>query len=205
MVKSVLIGSFASFSLVFAIFTSQLIIMKKGKESYIMIPYVILTFLILIIGSNIVDVDKCYFDILLYGIVLIVPALLFIQSFLIQVIISKNSSSKKKEITTLFKLVFSEYISIVYIPTLEEYFYRGILFEILGSSCGIGITIVVSSALFSISHLRFVACIESFFGGIVLAAVYEYTKSLILVIFIHSIYNMLCRFIKRNNISEKGE
>nr|WP_072536784.1 type II CAAX endopeptidase family protein [Anaerococcus mediterraneensis] len=73
-------------------------------------------------------------------------------------------------------------------PIVEEYLFRGVLFEELGNSKA---TIFLTSLVFGIYHFNIVQTPNTFFMGLVLAYVYYKTRSIKAPIIIHATNNIL--------------
>jgi membrane protease YdiL (CAAX protease family) len=95
------------------------------------------------------------------------------------------------------KLVFAS-TSIV-VGVREEFFYRGIVQNILDRRAGWWMAIVISNALFTLYHYRafgvppftFPVIVGYFAVGSALGLIYLGTRSLVLVIAIHTVYDVL--------------
>ena len=74
-------------------------------------------------------------------------------------------------------------------PIIEELFFRGFLYPALRKKIGTFLSILLSSALFSLLHMTFVGFLPIFFLGILLAYIYEKSGSLLSSITIHIIHN----------------
>jgi len=98
---------------------------------------------------------------------------------------------------TLFILIASAF---------EELLFRGVIFQALLEKLGIGITLLISSLIFSSVHLfnnhfNLIAFINTFLAGMVLGLMYIQTKSLYLPISYHFFWNYLQELILNSNIS----
>ena len=75
------------------------------------------------------------------------------------------------------------------VPFAEELLFRGVIYKWLRQSWGLWPGILVSSFLFGIVHVDLSVAVAAFFLGIILALVYEYSRSLWSVVLIHAINN----------------
>ena len=76
-------------------------------------------------------------------------------------------------------------------PIVEEYLFRGALFEELAKICSNKATIFLTALVFGIYHFNIVQTPNTFFMGLVLAYVYYKTKSIKAPIIIHATNNIL--------------
>jgi len=87
-------------------------------------------------------------------------------------------------------LIFYFVLCICFIgPIIEELFFRGFLYPALRKKIGPVLSILISSALFSLLHMTFVGFLPILFLGILLAYMYEKSGSLLPSITIHIIHN----------------
>ena len=84
---------------------------------------------------------------------------------------------------------------VLFFPLAEELFFRGYCYTNLKSLVGSKWGTVISAIIFSLSHQDIAAIIPYFLGGIVLATIYERSKSLIPPFFVHALYNVTMFFI----------
>jgi len=77
----------------------------------------------------------------------------------------------------------------ILVPIAEEVFFRGVLYRWLRERWGILIGVLVSSFIFGLVHVDIAIAAAAFILGIILALVYEYSKSLWTAILIHAINN----------------
>jgi uncharacterized protein len=75
------------------------------------------------------------------------------------------------------------------VPFAEELFFRGVIYKWLRDSWGIWPGVIISSLIFGIVHVDISVVVAAFFLGIILALVYEYTRSLWSAVLIHVINN----------------
>lgn len=75
------------------------------------------------------------------------------------------------------------------VPIAEEVFFRGVLYKWVRERWGILIGVIVSSLIFGLIHIDIAVASTAFILGIILALVYEYSKSLWTAILIHAINN----------------
>ena len=76
-------------------------------------------------------------------------------------------------------------------PIVEEYLFRGALFEELAKICSSKATIFLTALVFGIYHFNIVQTPNTFFMGLVLAYVYYKTRSIKVPIIIHATNNIL--------------
>ena len=76
-------------------------------------------------------------------------------------------------------------------PIVEEFFFRGILYECLKQKYTIWIGIIISSLIFGGIHLNMLQFIDASIAGIVLCIIYEKTKKLVAPIFVHMVNNLI--------------
>lgn len=75
-------------------------------------------------------------------------------------------------------------------PLCEEVYFRGFLYPAFRKSFGVVIGIFLSSVVFAAAHLDLFSFFPIMVIGWILAFMYEKTKSIFPVIFLHSIYNL---------------
>ena len=92
-----------------------------------------------------------------------------------------------KNISSIILLVVVSLIA----PVCEEIFFRGFIFQAFKKSWGVFAGLFISSLLFSAAHLELYNIIPLFAIGWVLAYIFNKTKSLFPVIFLHAVYNLL--------------
>jgi membrane protease YdiL (CAAX protease family) len=98
------------------------------------------------------------------------------------------------DISTSGMIFMSIFVGIV-IPFAEELFFRGVLFLWLRKRFGLWISVIFSALIFGIIHGDIVVGITAFVLGILLALVFEYSKSLWSSIIVHSINNSIQIFM----------
>jgi membrane protease YdiL (CAAX protease family) len=81
--------------------------------------------------------------------------------------------------------------AVVIFPVFMEIFWRGQVQEFLTKRLSPAQAILLSSALFAISHWKADTIVALFIWGLVMGIVYHRTKSLMAAIFLHSFYNLL--------------
>lgn len=129
---------------------------------------------------------------LLYG--LLLGILIVIVAGLISRILPQPSSANNTSLLVQYNMLIAGVFVILIAPVLEEILFRGILVNKVG--------VVLSSILFSVIHIGsgdlysiIYPAIITFIIGSVLGTAYKKTKSLLLVILAHSIYNIFILFI----------
>ena len=81
-------------------------------------------------------------------------------------------------------------VTAVIAPLCEEVYFRGFLYPAFRKSFGVVIGIFLSSVVFAAAHLDLFSFFPIMVIGWILAFMYEKTKSIFPVIFLHSIYNL---------------
>ena len=129
---------------------------------------------------------------LLYG--LLLGILIIIVAGLVSRILPQPSSVNNTSLLVQHNMLIAGVFVILIAPVLEEILFRGILVDKVG--------VVLSSILFSVIHIGsgdlysiIYPAIITFIIGSVLGTAYKKTKSLLLVILAHSIYNIFILFI----------
>ncbi len=81
-------------------------------------------------------------------------------------------------------------------PLVEEVFYRGFLYNALRCVCPVALAICLQSVLFGVSHFCYypAGIVQACCVGLVLAGIYEWRKTLLAPIFVHSMYNCAAMF-----------
>lgn len=88
-----------------------------------------------------------------------------------------------------FAFVFT--VGAIIAPIVEEMIFRGLLYQWLRAHTSAVVAIVVSGAIFSVVHVYPVILLPLFAVGVILAAVFEWTKSLWITIMLHFFQNAL--------------
>lgn len=129
---------------------------------------------------------------LLYG--LLLGILIVIVAGLISRILPQPNSANNTSLLVQHNILIAGVFVVLIAPVLEEILFRGILVDKVG--------VVLSSILFSVIHIGsgdlysiIYPAIITFIIGSVLGTAYKKTKSLLLVILAHSIYNIFILFI----------
>jgi len=76
-------------------------------------------------------------------------------------------------------------------PVLEETFFRGFVFQGLGSSWGPVVGAAVSALIFSLTHQQLSVLVPIFLLGVLLAAAFYWTRSIYTNMTMHAIFNLL--------------
>ncbi|NBG86923.1 CPBP family intramembrane glutamic endopeptidase [Isachenkonia alkalipeptolytica] len=92
-----------------------------------------------------------------------------------------------------FLLIFLS-VAIV-VPLFEEVMHRGIIYQQLKKGFSVPMAIIFQALIFGVFHFNWLQGIYAFIGGIVLALLYEYTKSLWAPILMHMGWNATSLFI----------
>lgn len=82
-------------------------------------------------------------------------------------------------------------VTAVVAPFCEEIYFRGFLYSAFKKNFGVTIGLLLSSFLFAAAHLEIYSFIPIMAIGWILAYIYEKTKSIFTVIFLHSAYNLI--------------
>ncbi len=75
-------------------------------------------------------------------------------------------------------------------PFVEELMFRGILLKMFGASCGIAVSVFITSALFAASHGNMVQVIYTFILGVILCVVRIKSTSLWSAWLVHLVFNI---------------
>ncbi len=81
-------------------------------------------------------------------------------------------------------------VTAVIAPLCEEVYFRGFLYPAFRKNFGVVIGIFLSSIIFAAAHLDLFSFFPIMIIGWILAFMYEKTKSIFPVIFLHSVYNL---------------
>lgn len=129
---------------------------------------------------------------LLYG--LLLGILIVIVAGLVSRILPQPNSANNTSLLVQHNILIAGVFVVLIAPVLEEILFRGILVDKVG--------VVLSSILFSVIHIGsgdlysiIYPAIITFIIGSVLGTAYKKTKSLLLVILAHSVYNIFILFI----------
>jgi len=101
-----------------------------------------------------------------------------------------------QNVVTLFPhvpggLVLFIVLAVIVAPVLEETFFRGFVFQGLGSSWGPILGGVVSALIFSLTHQQLSVLVPIFLLGVLLAAAFYWTRSIYTNMTMHAIFNLL--------------
>ncbi len=81
--------------------------------------------------------------------------------------------------------------AVIIAPIVEEFFFRGFIFNILRKSTALLPAAIVSGFFFGAVHISLVQCIVLSAFGIIQCFLYDYTKSIVYPILMHMIFNAL--------------
>ncbi|HZO84087.1 MAG TPA: CPBP family intramembrane glutamic endopeptidase [Verrucomicrobiae bacterium] len=87
------------------------------------------------------------------------------------------------------KRVWFALAALVLAPTIEEIFFRGIMYPYLKQRIGLWVAVSITSILFAAIHMNAVIFIPLVFLGFVLTWLYERTDSLLTPILTHAVFN----------------
>jgi len=76
-------------------------------------------------------------------------------------------------------------------PFCEEIYFRGFLYSAFKKSWGVTTALFLSSLLFALAHMEMYSFIPLMTIGWIMAYIFEKTKSLLPVVFLHSVYNLV--------------
>jgi membrane protease YdiL (CAAX protease family) len=82
-------------------------------------------------------------------------------------------------------------VTAVVAPFCEEVYFRGFLYSAFRKSMGVNTALFLSSLLFALAHMEIYSFIPIMAIGWVMAYIFEKTKSLFTVIFLHAVYNLI--------------
>lgn len=87
-------------------------------------------------------------------------------------------------------------LAVVVAPLVEEVIFRGVLFRAMADRINLGVSLVVSSAIFALIHIEVVlsqpaALVGLFTVGLVLAVAYHLTGNLMVPILGHAVFNAI--------------
>ncbi len=85
--------------------------------------------------------------------------------------------------------IYFIFLALVLAPVAEELLFRGVLLPALSRRFGVGAAIVVSSALFALMHMHVPGLVPLFLLSIALSVAYIYTRSVIVPIVMHMVFN----------------
>jgi membrane protease YdiL (CAAX protease family) len=88
-----------------------------------------------------------------------------------------------------FGLVF--FVGAILAPIVEELVFRGLLYQWLRERAGVAAAVLLSAALFAVVHFIPLLIPALFAVGVILALVFEWTKSLWITITLHFFQNAL--------------
>ncbi|MBT9314032.1 CPBP family intramembrane glutamic endopeptidase [Leptothoe spongobia] len=100
----------------------------------------------------------------------------------------ENYFESTQTFTNIPELILFFCTTIILAPLLEEFIFRGVIFQKWGLRWGVTRGLVASSLLFSVIHIRF-DIIPIFLGGLFLALLYMRTSSLVAPMLCHALYN----------------
>jgi membrane protease YdiL (CAAX protease family) len=83
----------------------------------------------------------------------------------------------------------------ILVPIAEEVFFRGVIYKSLRERLGVATGVILSSLIFGLVHIDIAIAVTAFILGIIIALVYEYSKSLLTAILIHVINNSVKLFL----------
>jgi len=82
-------------------------------------------------------------------------------------------------------------VTAVVAPFCEEVYFRGFLYSAFKKRMGVGAALFLSSLMFALAHMEIYSFIPIMAIGWVMAYIFEKTKSLFTVIFLHAVYNLI--------------
>ncbi|MCJ7728203.1 MAG: CPBP family intramembrane metalloprotease [Actinobacteria bacterium] len=118
----------------------------------------------------------------------------FLYMFLMNSLFGIENPESKIEILVGNRSISSNILLVVVAvigPFSEEVFFRGFLYSAFKKSWGVNVALLLSSFLFAIVHLQLYSFIPLIIIGWLLAYLFEKTKSLLMPIFLHGVYNLI--------------
>jgi len=118
----------------------------------------------------------------------------FLYVFLMNSLFGIEAPASKIEILVENRSISSNILFVVVAviaPFSEEVFFRGFLYSAFKKSWGVNVALLLSSFLFAIIHLELYAFIPLMIIGWLFAYLFEKTRSLMPVIFLHGAYNLI--------------
>lgn len=118
----------------------------------------------------------------------------FLYMFLMNSLFGIENPGSKIEILVGNRSISSNILLVVVAviaPFSEEVFFRGFLYSAFKKSWGVNVALLLSSFLFAIVHLELYSFIPLIIIGWLLAYLFEKTKSLLIPIFLHGVYNLI--------------
>ena len=79
----------------------------------------------------------------------------------------------------------------VWVPLIEETFFRGFLLQALASRFGAEIAVLITSLIFAVSHLHVGVFVPVFFSSILISWLFVASKSIWVPILTHSLQNLI--------------
>ena len=134
---------------------------------------------------------------------LLTPALFFgqmillaIANLIVQSIVGNFENPQIDALTDPAGFSWLNFVSVftvgaIIAPIVEEMLFRGLLYQWLRSHTGALGAILLSGAIFSMAHVIPVLLLPLFVIGVVLAAVFEWTRSLWITITLHFLQNAM--------------
>ncbi len=104
-----------------------------------------------------------------------------------------GSTSSLKELTTgniVFDYFQLKIIAGIFIPFVEEIYFRGIIFRFIRQNKGFWLSALLSTLVFSLLHLNLASIPFTLLLGLTCAYVYEKTNSMFYTIAVHASVNM---------------
>lgn len=106
----------------------------------------------------------------------------------------QESTNRFQEIEALMKQepYFLIFLSVVTLgPIVEELIFRGLIFKEAEKIKNGWFPVIVSAVLFGIFHLEFVQIVYTIIMGLVFGVIYQMTRSLVLVCYLHILNNLI--------------
>ncbi|MBF0241107.1 MAG: CPBP family intramembrane metalloprotease [Desulfamplus sp.] len=122
---------------------------------------------------------------------LIVGVIIFFTTKIEPTLFLKSQSILNLKSGKLYDLIIFLFAGCIVSPVAEELFFRGFLYHFL-RRYGVFVAIFISTSIFGLSHISETTPsipIVPLIGGILFAASYEYSKSLVTPIIIHTLGN----------------
>lgn len=98
--------------------------------------------------------------------------------------VTPDTAQETGEINTILLLC------VILGPVIEELIFRGVLLKMFGASCGVGFAVIITAALFALTHTEAVQMLYTFVLGVILAVIRIRSTSLWPPIFLHLSFNI---------------
>jgi len=151
--------------------------------------------------------NKEQINIKLLGILAVVAVNLALFSSEIMSMIMSLSNTPASELENINKLMQGRMgllIGLLIAPVIEEIVFRGIILDSIATRHSRKMAVAVSAVLFSIYHFNIFQLLPSFLVGLLLGYIYLETKSVIVCICTHFMYNLIPLAFNQFQSTESG-